>query len=242
VTVRASVSLLAVISLLLAGCGNGPRLGETSEPMMVTQLTELPPPQGSADGIGELVYRFAPLDELAVIVANAPELTGTFKTDTRGRFLLPYIGEVEAAGRTPGELAADIDRRLRGTIINDPHVAVNIEEARSLAFTVDGQVTEPGSYPIDGNMSLMRAVAAAKGVSEFARLDDVVVFRDVKGEKMAALYNLGAIRRGLYADPRIYADDVVVVGDSPARRRFQQIVQALPLITTPIVLALQARR
>jgi len=91
-------------------------------------------------------------------------------------------------------------------------------------------------------VTLMRAVAAAKGLNEYARLDDVVIFRTVQGERMAALYNLGAIRRGLYADPRIYADDVVIVGDSEARRRFQQFIQALPLITTPIVLALQARR
>jgi polysaccharide export outer membrane protein len=56
---------------------------------------------------------------------------------------------------------------------------------------------------------------------------------------MAALYNLDAIRRGTYADPRLYADDVVIVGDSPARRLFRDILQAAPLIVTPIVALLQ---
>ena len=56
---------------------------------------------------------------------------------------------------------------------------------------------------------------------------------------MAALYNLGGIRRGLYADPKIYANDVIVVGDSKARRLFQQILQTAPLLTTPLVIALQ---
>jgi polysaccharide export outer membrane protein len=70
-------------------------------------------------------------------------------------------------------------------------------------------------------------------------LDDVVVFRSVNGRQMAALYNLGAIRRGVYPDPKIYANDIVVVGDSKARRMFQQFVQLAPLLTTPLILALE---
>ena len=88
-------------------------------------------------------------------------------------------------------------------------------------------------------LTLMRAVAQAKGVNEFARLNDVVVFRTVKGQSLAALYDLDAIRDGTYADPRIYPADVVVVGDTAATRRLLRFVQALPLVTTPLVLALQ---
>jgi polysaccharide export outer membrane protein len=89
-----------------------------------------------------------------------------------------------------------------------------------------------------GNMSLMRAVAGAKGASEYARLDDVVVFRTVGGKQMAALYNLSAIRRGLYPDPQIYPNDIVIVGDSKARRMFQRFIEAAPTLATPLVLAL----
>jgi len=85
----------------------------------------------------------------------------------------------------------------------------------------------------------MHAVAKAKGLNEYARLNDVVVFRKVDGKTYAALYDLNSIRLGLYADPRIYPHDIVVVGDSVARRKLAQFVSALPLITTPIVLALQ---
>ena len=87
----------------------------------------------------------------------------------------------------------------------------------------------------------MRAVANAKGASEFARLDDVVVFRSVEGKPMAALYNLGAIRRGLYPNPKIYANDIIIVGNSSARRMFQQFLQIAPLLTTPVVLALERK-
>ncbi len=73
-------------------------------------------------------------------------MTGLFRTDSAGTVHAPYIGEVAAAGLTPGELTAEIDTRLRtGNFIHDPHVAVNIEEADSLAYTIDGQVNELGA-------------------------------------------------------------------------------------------------
>ncbi|MGH2929566.1 MAG: polysaccharide biosynthesis/export family protein, partial [Solirubrobacteraceae bacterium] len=78
-----------------------------------------------------------------------------------------------------------------------------------------------------------------KGVSEFARLEDVVVFRTVGGQSMAALYNLGAIRRGLYPDPKIYAHDLIVVGDSKTRRDIQEFIQVSPMLTTPLILILE---
>lgn len=231
---------LAAVSLALSGCANGPRLGETDAPLVVTKLTELPPPNGFDATSGTYVYRIAPLDKLSLIVADTPELTGLFRADSAGKIVLPYIGEVAAAGLTPAELSAQIDRRLRsGKFINDPHVAVNIEEADSLNYTIDGQVNDPGAFTSSPDLTLMRAIAKAKGLNEFARLNDVVVFRHVGGQSLAALYDLNSIRLGLYADPRIYPHDIVVVGDLTGRRKLQQFVASLPLLTTPIVLALQ---
>ncbi len=63
-------------------------------------------------------------------------------------------------------------------------------------------------------MTLLRAMAVAGGTTEFSKLDDVVIFRTVQGERLAALYDLNAIRHGKYADPDVYANDVVMVGDS----------------------------
>jgi polysaccharide export outer membrane protein len=207
--------------------------------MAVTPLTDLPPPTGADLMAATTPYRIGPLDKLNIAVFGVPELSGTFQADAAGRLSMPLIGEIDASGATPRELAAKIDGQLRGNYVRDPQVTVNLQETVSQVFTVDGQVTQPGSYPVIGNMTLMRAVATAKGASEYARLDDVVVFRTVNGKPLAALYNLGAIRRGVYADPKIFASDIVVVGDSKARRMFQQFLQVAPLLTTPIILALQ---
>jgi polysaccharide export outer membrane protein len=237
---RTSIALAVLLpATLLAGCVEGPRLGEGSSGLVVMKTAELPPPSG-ADLVGSTTaYRIGPFDKLSVTVFGVPDLSGKFQTDAAGRLSLPLIGQVEAAAETPTELATAIAARLRAAYVRDPQVIVNLEETTSQMFTVDGQVGQPGSYPVLGNMTLMRAVATAKGTSEFARLDDIVVFRTVDGKHLAALYNLSAIRRGLYADPKIYANDLIVVGDSAARRKFQQFLQAAPLLSTPIILLLE---
>jgi len=231
--------VMPLVALSTAACGNGPRLGETSQPLAVSKLAELPPPTGTDLVVASSPYRIGPFDKLDIAVFGVPELSGKFQVDAAARLSLPLAGTVDAAGLTPSELATAIDQRLRGKYVKNPQVSVNLNETTSQVYTVDGQVTQPGSYPALGNISLMRAVANAKGASEFARLDDVVVFRSVEGKPMAALYNLGAIRRGLYPDPKIYANDIIIVGDSSARRMFQQFLQIAPLLTTPVVLALE---
>ncbi|KAB2852731.1 MAG: polysaccharide export protein, partial [Sphingopyxis terrae] len=155
--------------------------------------------------------------------------------DAAGNIAVPIAGAVRAAGRTPDQVAQEITARMQAGHVRNPQVSVNVFQSTSQYVTVEGQVTEPGNYPLVGDMTLMRAVAAAKGPAEFAKLDDVVVFRTVNNQRMAALYSLAAIRRGYYSDPQLYAKDVVVVGDSPGRRLFTRIVEASSLITAPII-------
>ncbi|MES2326043.1 MAG: polysaccharide biosynthesis/export family protein [Pseudomonadota bacterium] len=239
---RAECLLIGLFTCLSAACSNGPRMGEGSEPLSVTKLADLPPPSGADLVVASSPYHIGPFDKLQITVFGVPELSGKFQVDAAARLSLPLAGTIDAAGLTPTELAQAIDTRLRGNFVKNPQVSVNLEETTSQVYTVDGQVGQPGSYPALGNITLMRAVANAKGTGEFARLDDVVVFRSVNGKPMAALYNLGSIRRGIYPDPKIYANDIVVVGDSKAKRLFQQFAQMFPLLTTPLVIGLERIR
>jgi polysaccharide export outer membrane protein len=181
-------------------------------------------------------YLIGPFDKLSIDVFGIEELSRKeVQTDAGGRISFPLAGVVEAAGKTPAELETVLEERLRGRFVRDPQVTVNLKETVSQVVTVDGEVKEPGLYPVIGRMTLMRAVATAKGATEFARLQDVVIFRSVNGQKMAGLYNLKAIRRGYYDDPEVFANDVVVVGDSSARRLFRDVIQIVPAIATPLV-------
>lgn len=240
----------AVLSILMlcAACagnqplGNRPGGAAGTDQVVVTDASNLPPPE-RADLIAQnRPYLIGPFDKLTIDVFGIEELSEKeVQTDAGGRISFPLAGIVEAAGKTPGELEEILEERLRGRFVRDPQVTVNLKETVSQVVTVDGEVKEPGLYPVIGKMTLMRAVATAKGASEFAKLDDVVVFRTVGGQKMAALYNLKAIRRGYYQDPEIFANDVVVVGDSKARRIFKDALQLVPLLTTPIIVLLQGR-
>lgn len=194
-----------------------------------------------SDLIGEdRPYLIGPFDKLVIDVFGIEDLSKKeVQTDASGRISFPLAGVIEAAGKTPAEVEELLESRLRGSYVRDPQVTVNLKETVSQVITVDGQVREPGLYPVVGRMTLMRAVATAKGAAEFAKLDDVVIFRTVKGQKLAALYNLRAIRRGAYEDPEVFANDVVVVGDSKSRRLFKDLLQLIPALSTPIVVAIQ---
>jgi polysaccharide export outer membrane protein len=173
------------------------------------------------------------LDTIAVDVFNVPDLSREMQVDASGRIAMPLAGTMDARGKTAGELADAIEGALRRRYVRDPEVTVNIKSSVSQVVTVDGQVVEPGLYPVTNQMTLMRAVASAKGLTEFAREEDVVILRTVSGRKMAGLYNIAAIRRGAYDDPPIYANDVIVVGDSPQRRMFRDLVSLAPLLAAP---------
>jgi len=185
-------------------------------------------------------YLIGPFDKLVIDVFGIEELSKKeVQTDASGRISFPLAGIIEAAGKTPAEIESELQDRLRERFVRDPQVTVNLKETVSQVVTVDGQVREPGLYPVVGRMTLMRAVATAKGTSEFAKLDDVVIFRTVENQRYAALYNLKAIRRGLYDDPEVFANDIVIVGNSQSRRLFKDFLQIIPLLTTPLVVALQ---
>lgn len=227
--------LMAICAAMtLAGCSGPPRLAPGSH-LTVTAAGALPPPEGVEPNASERPYRIGPFDKVAIVVFGVPELSQTLQADSAGNLALPLIGQVHVAGNTPEDVAREIEGRLRGRYVRNPQVTVNLEETVSQVMTIDGQVREPGLYPVVGRMTLMRAVATAKGTAEFARLQDVVIFRTVGQQQMAALYNLQAIRRGTYPDPEVFANDVIVVGDSAARRLFRDILQASPLLTTPII-------
>jgi polysaccharide biosynthesis/export protein len=233
------LALLIASIAALSGCA-GPAAVGGAEGIQVLSGTALPPPERS-DLLAETrPYLIGPFDKLIIDVFGIEELSAReVQTDASGRISFPLAGIVEAAGRTPAEVEEEIEGRLSTRYIRDPQVTVNLKETVSQVITVDGQVREPGLYPVIGKMTLMRAVATAKGASEFAKLDDVVLFRTVKGQDFAAVYNLEAIRRGNYEDPEVFANDVVVVGDSKARRMFKDALQVAPLLTAPLFYLLQ---
>ncbi|WP_417620892.1 polysaccharide biosynthesis/export family protein [Parasphingorhabdus sp.] len=202
----------------------------------VVESQDLPVPSRGDLAASTRPYLIGPFDKLKIDVFGIEELNKSVQIDASGRLSFPLIGVIEASGKTPGELASVIEQRLRDRFVRNPQVTVNLEETVSQVITVDGQVNRPGLYPVIGRMTLMRAVATAGGAGEFAKLQDVIIFRNVDGQQMAGVYNLKAVRRGNYSDPEVFANDVIVVGDSQARRLLKDVIAGSALITAPLIL------
>lgn len=229
-------SAVLLIALALSACaGKREPLVSTSRLTVVPDTSALPAPERGDLTASDRPSLIGPLDTIQVDVFNVPELSRELQVDASGRISMPLVGAVDARGKTASELADTIEISLRGRYVRNPDVTVNIKSSVSQVVTIDGQVIEPGLYPVTNQMTLLRAIASAKGLSEFAKQDDVVILRTVNGRKMAALYNVAAIRRGNYDDPAIYANDVVVVGDSPQRRLFRDLVSVSPLLAGPLI-------
>jgi polysaccharide export outer membrane protein len=232
------VLFVTMLSAALAGCGGRQPL-QSNHRLTVIQDSGLPAPDRNDLTAGDRPSLIGPLDTIQVDVFNVPELSSDMQVDASGRISMPLAGTIDARGKTSAELARAIETALRGRYVRNPEVTVNIRSSVSQVVTVDGQVVEPGLYPVTNQMTLLRAIASAKGLSEFARQDDVVILRTVNGRKMAGLYNIDAIRRGYYDDPSIYANDIIMVGDSPQRRLFRDFVSLSPLLAGPLIAVLQ---
>jgi len=175
-------------------------------------------------------YRIGPLDKLNISVFQVKDLTlEGVQVDGSGRISLPLIGSLVASGKTTQELSGEIAGLLRGKFLQSPQVSVWVAEAISQKVTVDGAVREPGVYAMSGPTTLLQAVAMAKGPDvKLANLTRVAVFRTVNGQRVAAVFNLKAIRAGKAEDPEIYGNDVIVVEGSAIKAALREAVGALP--------------
>lgn len=238
----AFVGAAAVALMSITGCAKGLAAGGLGGATVTrVEASELPGPEGQLGTEQRYNYRIGPYDKLIIDVLGIDQFADRRVTaDGSGAIVLPIAGAVNLNDLTIAEASERLTQQLRSGYIRNPRVSVNLQESVSRFVTIDGEVEQPGNYPMVADMTLMRAVAAAKGASEFAKLREVVIHRTVNGRQMIALYDLGAIRRGAYSDPVLYPNDVVVIGDSPSRRLLQQFITVVPLLISPLVTVLDS--
>jgi polysaccharide export outer membrane protein len=228
--------LFLCAAFALTGCST-PKLINTGA-VAIVPSDGLPAPTPADLTVGTRTHFVGPGDLVAVDVFGLPELSREARVDANGDISLPVAGRISTVGATPEQLAGEIESRLKAGYVRDPQVSVGVVETVSQVVTLEGEVQRPGVYPVVGEMTLMRAIARAEGTSDTAAANHVVIFRTVSGQSMAALYDLRAIRQAAYRDPRVYTNDVIVVGESTARRLFPQILQAAGLLVSPLVAVL----
>ncbi len=170
--------------MLLGACGSAP-----------------PAPSNGASTRSERVlavdeYHIGVDDVVSVSVWQNPELSVTVPVRPDGRISMPLLGDVQAGGLTPQQVAANIKRAL-SQYIREPHVVVILQELNSHEFLsrvrVTGAVNNPLSLAFRPGMSVLDAVLEAGGLTDFASPNRAVLYRKADEETRRYNVNLGDI-------------------------------------------------
>jgi polysaccharide biosynthesis/export protein len=121
-------------------------------------------------------YRLVPGDKVRIEVYKDAQLSQSVQIRPDGKITLPLIGDVAAVNQTPGELRQAITTSLKEYMTN-PSVTVIVVETVVPTAYVMGEVRTPGSVALQGEMSVLQALALSGGVTEFAKLGNIRVLR-----------------------------------------------------------------
>jgi len=218
-----AAALLAAAAILMGGCA------DTRGGSIPYDRALATPDEPKIEAL-DANYKIAPLDKLTIKVFKGDDITGDYDVDLAGHISLPLVGEVQAVNLTTAELDDKLTALLGQKYFEHPDVSVSIKESTAHVVTVDGAVGQAGQYRVAGPMTLIQAVALARGTTQDANPRRVAVFRTIGGQRQAAAFDLTAIRRGQAQDPEIYAGDIVVVDGSRIKEIQRQIFQSVPLL------------
>lgn len=164
-SIRAASSLVALFALALAGCAGTVRERPSAEAL------EAFAQEAQAE------YVIGPFDQLVINVWKEPELSlSGVEVRLDGKISVPLLDDVQAAGKTPMQLKADLTERLRD-YVTSPQVTVVVARVGARNVYVLGEVVREGAIPIQPQMRVIDALAIAGGMSPFAGKSRIKVIR-----------------------------------------------------------------
>jgi polysaccharide biosynthesis/export protein len=160
---------------------------------------------------GPLPYRIGVEDALEVNVWRNPDVSRQVWVRPDGRITLPLVGEMLAQGLTTGELAAEVESRLK-RYYSDAVVNVSLVESNSHTVYVMGMVRTPGALRLRSPKTFLQILTMAGGLQEFADSGNMAVLRWQDGkQKRIAVNAKKMISKGTESDFYLQPGDVVIV-------------------------------
>ena len=206
---RSTVLLAAAAAVALSGCTTGGNRRELPSASFV-QATE---------GPGE-EYVIGPLDQLSIFVWRNPELGAKVQVRPDGRITTPLIADMPAVGKTTAQLSDDIRKQLT-QYVKDPIVSVIVENfsgTYSQQVRIVGATEKPASIPFRANMTLLDAMIAVGGLSEYAAGDRarLVRFEKSTGKQVEFGLRIGKLLKqgDVSANVRLQPGDVIIIPTS----------------------------
>lgn len=149
------------------------------------------------------IYHIGPLDGLEVFVWRMPELSRGVTVRPDGRISMPLIDDLVATGKTPTQLARDIETQLR-KFVQDPTVTVIVAGFHgpfNQQVRIVGEATDPQAIPYQANMTVLDVMIAVHGLTKFAAGNRAELVRTVNGKEAVI---------------RVRIDDLIKDGDIDA--------------------------
>ncbi len=191
-----------VLAVVLLGCSSWPfSMGSGA----------LPASEASSDASASYVIGVP--DQLQLTVWQHPDFSGPLLVRRDGKVSVPLMGDVQAAGLTPVELAENIRVGL-GQFISNPRVDVAVTEMRSQVVSVIGEgVLRSGVVEIQRQMRVIDAIAAMGGFSPFARKDEIRILRNSRSRQIEYRFDYEAFVKGRSPDSNILLEpgDTIIV-------------------------------
>jgi polysaccharide export outer membrane protein len=146
-------------------------------------------PPALAAGAATDTYVIGASDEITVNVWKEPTLSGSLLVRPDGMISLPLLGDVQASGLTPLQLADQIETKLKKYVQN-PNVSVVVGQVHSKVVYLLGEVGKKGPIEMTPGMTLLEAIGSAGGLTDFANAKKIYILRDEAGkhEKIPVQY------------------------------------------------------
>ena len=176
--------------------------------MTVACATNVRPPPPAPTAVGYIVG--AP-DELLIHILPDPEISREVRVRPDGMISVDLVGDIQAAGRTPLEIAADIQSQIV-RFKRDAAVNVTVVSSPSQFVTIYGEVVSPGTFALDTETRVSEAIGRVGGPKPFASLNGVRLIRSMGGQPKIYDIELGDIQRGdLSTNIVVLEGDLIVV-------------------------------
>lgn len=147
-------------------------------------------------------------DALSIQVWREPDFTRAVLVRPDGKITMPLIKEVQASGRTPDQLAGDI-QKLLAEYVKNPEVSVTVTQVNSKKYYITGEVGKTGSFPLVVPTRVLDALTNAGGFREFANTKKITILRN--GERLK--FNYKEVIKGKNTEQNILLEngDYIIV-------------------------------